>query len=186
MRSVRTAGRGVLVNDQDGLSTVELAVSSAITLVVLVCVASGLVSALKTGTFGAAQTGGVDAARLVMNQLVRDLQGSPDWVPCLPAGSCAQFTVLPPSGPAKAVRYRLAGRNLHRDIGDSLGNYDTSRVVIDQLANLHHNTSLFTCSVTGNLRQIAVTMKVYPDGARTPIFTVKTAVRQRNAYASTC
>src|SRR5687768_9378684 len=108
------------MRDQLGVSTTELAITSAVTALLLLGVGSMLISGLGTGSFGTSQARSVDDARTVVNQLVRDVQNSDDWdttVYCggAAAGSCASISVKGPGGTTRRVRWRLAGSTLYRE-----------------------------------------------------------------------
>src|SRR5688500_1279304 len=117
-------------SDESGWSLVEMLVAASLSLVVLAGLAATLISGFKTSTFGSRQSESLDGARLTLNQVERDLQGSKQFQNCTqagdPAGSCIMLKVQPPSGADQNIRYRLDGVNLYRERDDGSGTYPTS------------------------------------------------------------
>jgi type II secretory pathway component PulJ len=172
----------------EGMSLVEVLIVSLLSLVVLTGLASTLISGLRTSSFGSNQSQSLDGARLVLNQVERDLQGSKQFENCatspVPAGSCILVVVQPPSGADQTVRYRLVGASLYREIDDGTGTFANSRIVTNKLANLTRApaSALFTCTNSGSLLQVNVNLVVQPDPANSPTFTLQTVIRPRNTY----
>lgn len=184
------------LRDDRGFSVIELAVAFAATAVLMIGLGGSLVAALRTGNFGSRQSESLDSARLVLNQVARDLQGSKGFADCsnaegTGAGTCVMLTVQPPTGPDQRVRFRLVGPTLYREVAaidDVTGTYPDSRVMTERLANTTDApaTALFTCMANGGLLQISLNLRVQPDPANSPTFDLQTMVRPRNIYRPDC
>lgn len=177
---------------EDGFSLVELAFASAVSLAVLAALGMTLVSGFRTMLFGSNQSESLDKARLVLNQLQRDLQGSTGYAVCTvtgqPAGSCVHVKVQPPGGGERLVRYRLVGADLYREVDDGTNTFPSSTVLTDRLANSTNTptTPLFVCNNVGSLLQVSIRMVVQPDPDDGPSYQLETVVRPRNTYQPPC
>jgi len=185
----------VLSRSEEGWTLVELMVAASISVVLLGLLGTTLVSGLTTMRIGSQRSTALHDGRVTMNQMQRDLRGSNGFQLCpatasQPLSSCALVVVQPPAQNPQAppadqtVRYRLAGRSLHRDSDDGTGTFPSSRLVADGVVNLSQSPAvpLFQCVAGGSLLQVRIRLVMRANDPKDAPYEIATIVRPRNTY----
>lgn len=180
---------------QDGFTVVEIAVVSALFMIVLGVVSTVLWSALRTTTGAQQESNHLEEARVAVTQLERDIRGTTSNYTgpflCGPTGYCLRLNIQHPDQSTENVRYRLDGTTLYRDrdCTSDFSSCDRAEEMTDTLMNrtLSPSVPAFDCDDADGSPEIAVDLVVGPlqtignDQGRV---RVDTTVTPRNPFRS--
>lgn len=171
------------LDDERGISLVELSFASALSMLVLGLVTAIVFLGFKTGTFTSAQSFSLDGARVALQKLSRDFQGALGISRCdpsTPLDNCAIVVSQTPSGAQTTVKYERVDTNLRRSIQDPVTLvFGTPEVVSDRVAN-PVSSPIFSCLTASTLLRVQIDLVIQPMPNNSPTFTLRTTARPRN------
>lgn len=163
--------------DQAGTTIVELMITSALLILVILTVLGAFDQVSKSQAFQADRTNALDDMRNTINRMTRDLRQATAINDCGSNAASVSFTTYV-NGTPTAVSYNVSGTDLQRKQGS--GNYFT---VLKNVAS----PQIFTCKsatdVTG-VQWVDIDLRVTPKKLPTTTLELSSEVNLRNRTAS--
>jgi hypothetical protein len=163
--------------DEAGTSVVEMIITSALLILVILTVLGAFDQVSKSQAFQADRTNALDDMRNVLNKMTRDLRQATAVTDCGTDAGTVSFTTYV-NGTPTAVSYNVSGTNLQRKQGS--GNYFT---VLKNMAS----SQVFTCTsatdVTG-VQWVDIDLQVTPKKMPSTTLELSSEVNLRNRTAS--
>ena len=167
----------MVTGDEAGTTIVEMIITSALLILVILTVLGAFDQVSKSQAFQADRTASIDDMRNALNKMTRDLRQATAITDCGSDAATVDFTTYVNGSPT-AVSYTVSGTTLQRKQG--AGSYFT---VLKNMAS----SEVFTCTsatdVTG-VQWVDIDLKVTPKKMPTTTLELTSEVNLRNRTAS--
>lgn len=167
----------MVTGDEAGATIVEMVITSALLLLVIVSVLGAFEQISTSQAFQADRTAAIDDMRNVLNKMTRDLRQATDITDCGTDSSSVSFTTYV-NGTPTPVAYSMSGTNLQRTEGTG-----SAFTVLKNMAS----DQIFTCKsatdVTG-VQWVDIDLQVTPRKLPTTTLELTSEVNLRNRTAS--
>jgi len=161
---------------EDGYTIVEMMITSALLILVVISVLSALENVSSAQAFQADRTNAIDDMRNVLNRMTRDLRQATAINDCGTDSATISYTTAI-NGTSTAVIYTASGTSLSRTEGGG-----TAFTVLQNLAS----TQVFTCTsatdVTG-VQWVNIDLNVTPRKLPSTTLELQSEVNLRNRTA---